>query len=119
MKYAIVESGGKQYKAVEGETIDVDRLPATAGDKVTLDRVLLVVDGEDVTVGTPIVDGVQVKASVVDHVKGPKLIIFNYSPKKRIRTKTGHRQQYTRLLVEQVGKGASKKAKAEKAADAE
>jgi large subunit ribosomal protein L21 len=119
MKYAIVESGGKQYKAVEGETIEVDRLPAKAGDKVTLDRVLLVVDGENVTVGTPVVDGVQVKTSVVDHVKGPKLIIFNYSPKKRIRTKTGHRQQYTRLLVEQVGKGSSKKAKAEKAEDAE
>lgn len=105
MKYAIVESGGKQYKAVAGATIDVDRLPVAPGDSIELDKVLLVADGDDVIVGTPTVDGVKVKATVVDHVKGPKIIVFKYRPKKRYRVKTGHRQQYTRLLIEEIGTG--------------
>ncbi|NOY99949.1 MAG: 50S ribosomal protein L21 [Chloroflexi bacterium] len=117
MKYAIVESGGKQYKAVEGGTIEVDRLPVEAGAKIDLERVLLVADGDNFTVGTPTVDGVQVKASVLAHFKGPKIIIFKYHPKKRYRVKGGHRQQYTRLLIEQIGKAAAKKAA--KAAKAE
>lgn len=117
MKYAIVESGGKQYKAVEGETIEVDRLPVNAGEKVGLERVLMLVDGEEVTVGTPTVGGIQVNTTVMDHFKGPKLIVFKYSPKKRIRVKGGHRQQYTRLMVDGIGKpGETRKAsKAEKA----
>jgi large subunit ribosomal protein L21 len=118
MKYAIVESGGKQYKAVEGEAIEVDRLPVNAGDKVGLERVLMLVDGEEVTVGTPTVGDIQVNTTVMDHFKGPKLIVFKYSPKKRIRVKSGHRQQYTRLMVDGIGKpGETRKApKAEKAA---
>ena len=117
MKYAIVESGGKQYKAVEGETIEVDRLPVNAGDKVGLERVLMLVDGEEFTVGTPTVDGIQVSTTVVDHFKGPKITVFKYVPKNRIRVKSGHRQQYTRLMVDVIGKvgGSRKAAKAEKA----
>ncbi len=103
MKYAIVESGGKQYKAVEGGTLEVDRLPVTPGEKLKLDQVLLLADGEDVLVGTPVIKGNPVWTKVLEHFKGEKVIIFNYSPKKRIRTKIGHRQNYTRLLVEQVG----------------
>jgi len=114
MKYAIVESGGKQYKAVEGETIEVDRLPVKAGEKVALERVLMLVDGEDFTVGTPTVDGVQVSTTVTEHFKGPKIIIFKYSPRKRYRVKAGHRQQYTRLMVESIGNG-SKSSKTKKA----
>jgi len=116
MKYAIVESGGKQYKAVEGETIEVDRLPVNAGDTVGLERVLMLVDGEEITVGTPTVGGIQVSTTVMDHFKGPKLIVFKYSPKKRIRVKGGHRQQCTRLMVDVIGKpGETRKAaKAEK-----
>jgi large subunit ribosomal protein L21 len=116
MRYAIVESGGKQYKAVEGETIEVDRLPVNAGDKVGLERVLMLVDGEEVTVGTPTIGDLLVNATVLDHFKGPKLTVFKYSPKKRIRVKGGHRQQYTRLMVDVIGKpGESRKAaKAEK-----
>ncbi len=102
MKYAIVEDGGKQYKAVEGTTIDVDRFPAEVGEQIDLERVLLVVDGEDVQVGTPLLAGVKVQATVVDQVKGPKLIVFKYKPKKRIRVKTGHRQKYTRLLIDSI-----------------
>lgn len=117
MKYAIVESGGKQYKAVEGETIEVDRLPVETGEKVGLERVLMLVDGEEITVGAPTVDGIQVSTTVKDQFKGPKLIIFKYSPKKRIRVKGGHRQQYTRLMVDAIGKSGEtrKAAKTEKA----
>jgi large subunit ribosomal protein L21 len=102
MKYAIVESGGKQYKAVEGSTIEVDRLVNEAGEQVVLNSVLLLVDGETVCVGTPVIKGVRVETIVVDHFKGPKLVIFKYRPKKRIRTKTGHRQVYTRLKVDTI-----------------
>ncbi|MEJ5313777.1 MULTISPECIES: 50S ribosomal protein L21 [Anaerolinea] len=102
MKYAIVESGGKQYKAVEGDTIEVDLLKVEPGQSVKLDRVLLLVDGEQVSVGAPVVKGAAVNATVVEHFKGPKLINFHYRPKKRIRVKTGHRQTYTRLLVNSI-----------------
>lgn len=102
MKFAIVESGGKQFRAVEGKTIDVDRLSVEAGDKLMLDTVLLYVNEDRVAVGTPVVSGVKVSATVVDHIKGPKLIVFRYRPKKRRRVKTGHRQQYTRLLIDSI-----------------
>jgi large subunit ribosomal protein L21 len=105
MKYAIVESGGKQYKAVEGTTIDVDLLPViyeTGSPEVILDKVLLVVNDEVVSVGTPTVAGASVKATAMGDVKGPKLTVFKYRPKKRIRVKTGHRQQYTRLMVDSI-----------------
>jgi large subunit ribosomal protein L21 len=98
-----VESGGKQYRAVEGGTLEVDRLPVEAGTNVKLEQTLLLADGESITVGTPLVKDSPVWTKVVEHFKGEKVIIFNYSPKKRIRVKTGHRQNYTRLLVEQIG----------------
>jgi len=103
MKYAIVESGGKQYKAVEGEIIDVDRLADEVGSKIDLERVLMLVDGEAYTVGTPNVDGVKVTATVAEHFKGPKVLIFKYHSSKRYRLKKGHRQQYTRLAIEKIG----------------
>ena len=103
MKYAIVESGGKQYRAVEGGTLEVDRLPAETGANVKLEQTLLLADGESITVGTPLVKDSPVWTTVIEHFKGEKVTIFNYSPKKRIRVKTGHRQNYTRLLVEQIG----------------
>lgn len=102
MKYAIVESGGKQYKAVEGATLEVDLLKAEPGQKVSLDSVLLLVDGDQVSVGTPVVKGARVNTTVVSHFKGPKIVVFHYRPKKRIRKKTGHRQQYTRLAVDSI-----------------
>src|SRR5512142_562220 len=103
MRFAIVESGGKQYRAVEGRTIEVDRLPVDAGKKFDFERVLLMADGEDVLVGTPTVSDILVKVTVVDHIKGPKIDRFKYRPKKRIRVRGGHRQQYTRLLVDFIG----------------
>ena len=104
MRFAIVESGGKQYRAVEGQSIEVDRLPVEAGKKFNLDRVLLMADGDEVMVGTPTVNGIEVKVTVVDHMKGPKIDRFKYRPKKRIRVRGGHRQQYTRLMVDFIGK---------------
>lgn len=101
MKYAIVESGGKQYRAVEGSTIDVDRLPVETGEKIDL-PVLLVADGDDVQIGTPLLVA-PVKATVLAHVKGPKVLSFKYRPKKRIRVRGGHRHQYTRLMVDAIG----------------
>lgn len=118
MKYAIVESGGKQYRAVEGATIEVDRLPQEVGERITLDRVLLLVDEERVLVGKPTVRGASVAASVVEHVQGPKVIAFRYRPKKRIRRKIGHRQMYTRLLIEQIGEATPTAGAAKKAAEA-
>ena len=104
MKFAIVESGGKQYRAVEGTTIDVDRLAHEVGKKINFERVLLVADGDAVTVGTPTVSGVTVSATVVDHIKGPKVLSFKYRPKKRIRVRGGNRAHYTRLKIESIGK---------------
>ena len=104
MRFAIVESGGKQYRAIEGRTIEVDRLPDEAGKKFDFERVLLMADGDDILVGTPTVSDILVKVTVVDHIKGPKLDRFKYRPKKRIRVRGGHRQQYTRLLVDFIGR---------------
>lgn len=102
MNYAIIEDGGKQYKAVEGGTIDVDRFPAEVGEQLDLERVLLVAEGDNVVVGAPFVPGARVQTTVVGQVKGPKVIVFKYKPKKRIRVKTGHRQKYTRIQVDAI-----------------
>jgi large subunit ribosomal protein L21 len=104
MRFAIVESGGKQYRATEGRTIEVDRLPVDAGNQFDFERVLLMADGDDILVGTPTIGDILVKVTVVDHVKGPKIDRFKYRPKKRIRVRGGHRQQYTRLLIDFIGR---------------
>ena len=104
MRFAIIESGGKQYRAVEGRTIEVDRLPVDAGKKFDFERILLMADGDDVMVGTPTVSDILVTVTVVDHIKGPKIDRFKYRPKKRIRVRGGHRQQYTRLMVDFIGR---------------
>ena len=119
MKFAIVESGGKQYRAVEGTTIDVDRLAHEVGKSFDFERVLLMADGDAVSVGTPTVGGIIVSATVVDHIKGPKVLSFKYRPKKRIRVRGGNRAHYTRLMIDFIGKPGDKKeapAKAEKPA---
>ena len=107
MKYAIVEDGGKQFRAVEGDTIEVDYFVSEIGEEIDLERVLLVVDGDQVTIGTPLVAGAKVQATVAAQVKGPKVIVFRYRPKKRIRVKTGHRQKYTRLQIQSIALNGS------------
>ena len=105
MKYAIVEDGGKQYKAVIGETIEVDRYPLEVGEEIDMDRVLLISDGESVKVGTPFVEGAKIQTTVIAHTKGPKLIIFRYKAKERVRAKTGHRQKYTQVRIDAITEG--------------
>jgi len=100
--YAIIETGGKQYKAIPGQTIDVERLNVASGSAIELDRVLLIADDDKVTVGSPTIDGAKVVANSGGEAKGQKVIVFKYKPKKRYRKKTGHRQTYTRLTIERI-----------------
>ena len=102
MKYAIVEDGGKQYKAVIGESIEVDIYPLEVGEEIDMDRVLLISDGENIKVGTPFIQGAKIEATVLAQVKGPKVTVFRYKAKERIRSKTGHRQKYTRVRIDAI-----------------
>jgi large subunit ribosomal protein L21 len=100
--YAVVETGGKQYRVAPGGLVDVEKLTVDVGDPVTLDRVLMVVDGASVQLGQPLVAGVTVSATVVAQRRHRKVVIFHYQAKKRERTKRGHRQPFTRLRIEQI-----------------
>lgn len=100
--YAIVENGGKQYKAVPGSTIEVDRMQIEEGTKVDLSKVLLISGEDEVKVGAPTIEGASVKATVIEHFKGRKIIVFKYIPRERYRRKRGHRQQYTRLQIDEI-----------------
>lgn len=101
--YAVIESGSKQYRVTVGQQIDVELLPVEAGSDVELDRVLLVGgDGAETRVGAPVVSGAKVLASVAEHHRGEKLIIFKMKAKKRYRRKAGHRQELTRLTITDI-----------------
>ena len=113
--YAIIETGGKQYRVNPGQTIDVERLEVAEGNTVELDRVLLIADGERVVVGTPTVDGAKVVATAKGEGKGKKIIVFKYKPKVRYRKKTGHRQLYTRLVIDKIVEAGAAEAKPKKA----
>jgi large subunit ribosomal protein L21 len=111
MKYAIIQSGGKQYRASEGATLEVDHLPAEPGASLRLDEVLLVADGTKIEVGAPYVKGAIVRANVVEHVRGPKIKVLKYKAKMRYRVHQGHRQNYTRLRVEEITRGTAREAR--------
>ncbi len=100
--YAIIQTGGKQYKVEAGDEILVEKLDAEVNAEVEFD-VLLVADDAGVKIGTPVLDGVKAKAKVVEHGKGKKVIAFKYKPKKNIRTKRGHRQPYTKVEILSIG----------------
>ena len=100
--YAIIETGGKQYKVTPGQTIDVERLDVAEGNTVDLDRVLLIADGDKVTLGKPTVDGAKVVATSQGEGKAKKIIVLKYKPKVRYRKKTGHRQLYTKLVIDRI-----------------
>ena len=100
--YAIIEIGGKQYRVSPGQVIDVDRLDITEGDTVELERVLLIGDEDGVTVGEPIIEGAKVVATSRGEGRAKKIIVFKYKPKVRYRKKTGHRQYYTSLAIDEV-----------------
>lgn len=105
--YAVVETGGKQYKVSPGETIEVEKL-VVDGDSIELDRVHLVVDGDKVTVGRPMVSGAKVVADVVEQGRGSKVIVFKYKSKVRYSVKRGHRQFFTRLTIKDIVVGTGK-----------
>jgi len=96
--YAIIATGGKQYKVCQGETLTVEKLDAPVDGEITFD-VLLLANGDDVKIGAPVVDGASVTAKVVEHGKGPKVRIFKYKPKKDYRKTQGHRQPYTKIEI--------------------
>ncbi|TET74353.1 MAG: 50S ribosomal protein L21 [Dehalococcoidia bacterium] len=108
--YAVVETGGKQYKVSPGQLIDVDKL-AVEGDSIELDRVYLVAEGDKVTLGRPTIAGAKVIADVVGEGKKDKVIVFKFKPKVRYRRKKGHRQPYTRLAIKEIVVGKRRKRK--------
>ena len=97
--YAVIETGGKQYRVSVGESLAVERLEAEAGSEFTIDRVLLLGGGGTTRVGTPTVSGATVSARVEDHYRGDKIVVFKYKAKKRYRRRQGHRQSLTRLTI--------------------
>ena len=99
--FAIIETGGKQYRVTEGDVIFVEKLPAEAEETVTFDRVLAIM-GESTQVGTPYVQGATVSGKVLKNGKGKKIHVFKYRPKKNYRRKTGHRQPYTKIQIEKI-----------------
>lgn len=100
--YAIIETGGKQYRVQEGDTIYIEKVNGNEGDKVSFDKVLLVSTEEEVKVGKPYVEGAAVNATVLEHGKGKKIIVFKYKSKKDYRKKQGHRQPYTKVKIEKI-----------------
>ena len=97
--YAVIETGGKQYKVTEGETVFVEKLAADEGAEVVFDKVLVTGEGADVKVGAPTVDGAKVTAKVVKNGKSKKITVFTYKPKKNEKRKMGHRQPYTKVEI--------------------
>lgn len=100
--YAIIETGGKQYRVVEGDVLKVEKLNVPEGETVDVSKVLAIGTEKGLTVGTPIVEGAKVTLKVQSHGKGEKIIIFKYKPKKNYRKKQGHRQPYTEVVVEKI-----------------
>lgn len=114
--YAVVSSGGKQYRVEAGNELILERVPGEAGASITFDRVLLVGDGEAVTVGTPTVEGATVSGTVLGEALGPKLIVFKFKQKATYRRKNGHRQHLTRVRIDEIDAGGKRsKARAAKA----
>jgi large subunit ribosomal protein L21 len=97
--YAVIATGGKQYRVKVGDRISVERLAAEAGSDITIDQVLLVGGNGETRIGTPVIDGASVSAHVDEHPRGEKIIVFKFKAKKRYRRKTGHRQELTKLTI--------------------
>lgn len=100
--YAIIETGGKQYRVEEGSILDVELLTAEVGTEIGFDRVLAVKKETRLEVGQPFLNGVLVRGKILDHGKAKKIIVFKFKAKKNYRRKQGHRQPYTRVLIEKI-----------------
>src|SRR3954468_17657083 len=118
--YAVIKTGGKQYRVVAGERLKVEKLVADVGATVTLDQILMVSDGATTTIGSPIIAGATVSATVVSHGRGDKVMIFKFRRRKHYRKTQGHRQSYTEIQIGDISASgkADKPAKAAKAAKA-
>ncbi len=103
--YAVIETGGKQYRVEPGQTVAVEKLAGGEGDKVEFDRVLLVSsgDGADVKVGQPVVSGIKVTGEIVEHGRGEKLVVFKFRRRKNYVRRNGHRQDYTAVKITSIG----------------
>lgn len=100
--YAIIETGGKQYKVAEGDVLYIEKLIAGEGEVVTFDRVLAVSNNDGLVTGAPLISGASVSAKVEKHGKGEKILVFKYKAKKNYRRKQGHRQPYTKVVIEKI-----------------
>jgi large subunit ribosomal protein L21 len=103
--YAVVNSGGKQYKVQEGEIFRVEKISGDIGSTVTFDKVLLFSDGENLKIGQPVLDDIKVQGSIVEQNKAKKIIVFKFKRRKRYRRKQGHRQPYTAIRIDSIGTG--------------
>ena len=97
--YAVIETGGKQYRVAEGDTLYVEKLDGDVGDTVSFDRVLLVADGDSVNVGSPTVSGAEVSGEIVGHGRDKKVIVFKFKRRKDYRRRNGHRQSFTAVKI--------------------
>jgi large subunit ribosomal protein L21 len=114
--YAVIKTGGKQYKVEAGATLRVEKLLGEVGSKVVIDKVLMINDGENTTIGAPLIAGATVNATVVSHGRADKVMIFKFRRRKHYRKTQGHRQSFTEILIDDVnGKGVVAKAAAPKA----
>jgi large subunit ribosomal protein L21 len=100
--YAVIKTGGKQYRVSSGEKVKVEQLAADIGSQITIDEVLMVADGDKISIGKPLVEGATVKATVVDHGRDDKVRIFKLRRRKHYKKQQGHRQNYTELQVDQI-----------------
>ena len=113
--YAVIKTGGKQYRVTPGLKLKVEKLTGEVGSDVTLDQVLVMADGENVTIGAPLIAGASVTAKVLSHGRGDKVMIFKFRRRKHYRKTQGHRQSYTEIQIADFGGASSKPAKAKAA----
>jgi large subunit ribosomal protein L21 len=100
--YAVINTGGKQYKVQPGDTLRIEKIAGSVGSKVTFDKILMIADGETIRVGQPIVEQAAVQASIVEQDKAKKILVFKYKRRKRYRRKQGHRQPYTAIRIDGI-----------------
>jgi len=117
--YAVVNSGGKQYKVQQGQVLRIEKIPGDVGNPVTFDRVLMFSDGENVSIGQPELDDVAVEGHIVEQGKAKKIIVFKYKKRKRYRRKKGHRQEFTAVLIDGIKSKAQKSSETKDEPEAE
>ena len=114
--YAVIKTGGKQYKVAAGDYLKVEKLDGDVGSKVVIDKILMVADGDNVTIGSPLVAGAKVNATVLSHGKGDKVMIFKFHRRKHYRKTQGHRQSYTEIQIDDINGKSAARAEAKPAA---